>query len=117
MNPGDKVLCIDDDFSRVISELLEQSNGIKLNFPKKDEEYTVREIFDNEGIVTSILLEEISNPYFYIPVIKGSRELSFASWRFVMRKTKEEQISESVKSTHVLKTWIGGKEHQIELKP
>jgi hypothetical protein len=87
MEIGDKVTCINDDFSNVIDSL-KQTEGCKfLNFPKKDHEYTVREIFDNNGIVTSILLEEIVNQSFKIPILNTQRELSFADWRFTKLKT------------------------------
>lgn len=77
-----KVKCINDNFSKVIDELTREANGLPLNFPVKGEIYTIRETFDNDGLVTSYLLQEIHNPTFYIPVIKQRRELSFAEWRF-----------------------------------
>jgi hypothetical protein len=77
-----KVKCINDNFSKVIDELTREANGLSLNFPIKGETYTIRETFDNDGLVTSYLLQEIYNPTFYIPVIKQRRELSFAEWRF-----------------------------------
>lgn len=77
-----RVKCINDNFSKVIDELKRESNGLPLNFPVKGELYTIRETFDNDGLVTSYLLQEIYNPTFYIPVIKQRRELSFAEWRF-----------------------------------
>ena len=77
-----RVKCINDNFSKVIDELKRESNGLPLNFPVKGELYTIRETFDNDGLVTSYLLQEIHNPTFYIPVIKQRRELSFAEWRF-----------------------------------
>ncbi len=77
-----KVKCINDNFSKVIDELTREANGLSLNFPIKGETYTIRETFDNDGLVTSYLLNEIHNPTFYIPVIKQRRELSFAEWRF-----------------------------------
>lgn len=77
-----KVKCINDNFSKVIDELTREANGLPLKFPVKGELYTIRETFDNDGLVTSYLLQEIHNPTFYIPVIKQRRELSFAEWRF-----------------------------------
>jgi hypothetical protein len=77
-----KVKCINDDFSKVKEEILKESNGLPITFPVKGKEYTIRETFDNDGIVTSYLLQEIYNPIFYIPVIQQKRELSFAEWRF-----------------------------------
>lgn len=77
-----KVKCINDNFSKVIDELTKEANGLSLTFPIKGETYTIRETFDNDGLVTSYLLNEIYNPTFYIPVIQQRRELSFAEWRF-----------------------------------
>jgi hypothetical protein len=84
-----KIKCINDDFSKVIEELRKESYGLPLNFPKKDELYTIRETFDNDGLVTSYLLNELRNPTFFIPVIQKRRELSFAEWRF-------EHVTENV---------------------
>lgn len=77
-----KLKCINDDFSKVKEELIRESNGLPLSFPVKGELYTLRETFDNDGLITSYLLQELYNPVFYIPVIKQRRELSFAEWRF-----------------------------------
>ena len=77
-----KLKCINDDFSKVREELLKESNGFPLKFPVKDEIYTLREVFENDGLVTSYLLNEIYNPTFFIPVINKRRELSFVHWRF-----------------------------------
>jgi hypothetical protein len=77
-----KVKCINDNFSKVIDELTREANGLPLTFPTKGETYTIRETFDNDGLITSYLLNELYNPVFYIPVIKQRRELSFAEWRF-----------------------------------
>lgn len=84
-----KVKCTNDDFSKVIEELTREANGIPLKFPKKGETYTIRETFDNNGLVTSYLLTELYNPTFFIPVIQKRRELSFAEWRF-------EHVTETV---------------------
>lgn len=54
-----RVKCINDNFSKVIDELKRESNGLPLNFPVKGELYTIRETFDNDGLVTSYLLQEI----------------------------------------------------------
>jgi hypothetical protein len=99
-----KLKCINDDFSKVKEELLRESNGIPLKFPIKEEIYTLREVFENEGLVTSFLLNEIYNPTFFIPVIKQRRELSFAEWRF-------EQVHEDITVESEIETEI--EEHQL----
>ncbi len=87
-----KVKCINDDFSKVKEEILRESKGFPVTFPTKGQEYTIREVFNNDGLVTSFLLQEIYNPTFYIPVLNIRRELSFAEWRF-------ETIFENVETT------------------
>lgn len=81
---GTKVICIDDNFSNVLSELQQQAKGLPLSFPKKDEEYIIRGIFDNDNSIgePSYLLEAVYNPYFKIPLTGEFRELAFAHWRF-----------------------------------
>ena len=101
-----KLKCINDDFSKVKEELLRESNGIPLKFPIKEEIYTLREVFENEGLVTSFLLNEIYNPTFFIPVIKQRRELSFAEWRF-------EQVHEDITVESEIETEIEIEEHQL----
>lgn len=84
---GDKVICI-DDMKR--PEAVTAINKLFVSWVKKGEEYTIRAIDDNEGIVTGILLEEIVNPMVYIELLSQVKEPMFASWRF--RKLKTEYI-------------------------
>lgn len=87
--PGDRVICVDSTISP------EQAPEIARNFliwVEKDQEYTVREILDNKGIVTGILLEEIHNFPVYIKVIDTVQEPAFAIWRF--RKLNHASVSE-----------------------
>lgn len=93
MEKGTNVVCIDDNFYNVKESLIKDSNGLQLNFPVKDEHYTIREVFSNNGIVDSVLLEGIYNPTFQIPVLDVRRELSFASWRF-SKQAKVISLSE-----------------------
>lgn len=95
MQPGTKVVCVNDDFGIVINALMKAAQGLTLLFPEKDKVYTIRECFDNNGIVDSVTLEEIWNPTFMIPVINTRRELSFKADRFApMNDPISEQISE-----------------------
>ena len=94
--------CINDDFSRVIEELTKEAKGIPLNFPTKGETYTLRETFDNDGLVTSYLLEELRNPTFFIPAINIRRELSFAEWRFeLVSSDVEEEVTKKEVLEHI----------------
>jgi hypothetical protein len=93
--------CINDDFSKVIEELKREANNLSLYFPVKGEQYTLREEYDNDGLVKSYLLHELHNPTFFIPVLGIRRELSFAHWRFAITFTEasvEEYIDEIIYS-------------------
>lgn len=95
---GTKVLCIDDNFSNPIAELT--AKGQKLNLPKKDSEYTIRAVFDNDVIgEPSYLLEELNNPYYLIPLTNEFRELAFANWRFRTLQYQTETYKETKKET------------------
>lgn len=79
MKPGDKVICI----NAVIDP--EKSAEIRNDFEiwiTKDKEYTIREILDNNGIVTGVLLDEIHNFPKYFKLINRYQEPAFAQWRF-----------------------------------
>lgn len=55
---GDRVICIDDDFTKV------KLSPFQINFPKKNKKYTIREIYKSASQpgVVGLLLEEIKNP-------------------------------------------------------
>lgn len=77
--PGDKVICID---ARIDPE---KADEIKRDFEiwiVKDKEYTIREILDNNGIVTGLLLEEVHNFPKFFNLINRYQEPAFATWRF-----------------------------------
>ena len=76
---GSRVVCIDDGVS---SQNLFDTVNFLPNWVKKGEEYIVRFVYDNDGIVTGILLNGIVNPYTYIPLLKRYQEPAFALWRF-----------------------------------
>ncbi|MCS6968437.1 MAG: hypothetical protein RMJ44_00215 [Cytophagales bacterium] len=76
-NPGEKVVCINADFSMYpnIWDVFKQ-------LPKQDEIYTVRERQYVQGMGYRILLEEIHNPPVYVDLVKGMVEPAFAATRF-----------------------------------
>lgn len=78
-NVGDKVICTNDaiDFDKK-----EEIRSDIPNWIQKDEEYTIREILDNDGIVTGVLLEEVRNFPKYFQLIDRIQEPGFATWRF-----------------------------------
>ena len=79
-NLGDTVLCIDSSFTPDKKEYIEE---VYLHWVQKDKEYTVRAIFDNNGIVEGMLLEELHNYEVSIPLLGGAmREPAFGLHRF-----------------------------------
>ena len=59
---------------------------------KKDDNYTIRAVLNNRGIVTSVLLEEIDNPILYFKIIGGFQEPAFAEWRFRKLKPSDSMV-------------------------
>jgi len=86
MKAGDIVLCVNDTKSHDLKEWIDECNFPVL-WIKKDKKYTIREVLENDGIATGLLLEEIINFPFYIPILNRSQELGYAVWRF--RKVQE----------------------------
>lgn len=95
-NPGQKVICIDDDFTpsiRVDSEM-----GIFNMYPKKDVEYVVRDYDKNN---TGLYLEEIKNfPALYST---GFGERSFRQDRFIAAEDIDMTNEEFLELTEGLK--------------
>ncbi|UEG54550.1 hypothetical protein LLH06_06195 [Mucilaginibacter daejeonensis] len=79
MRPGDKVICINDKIDADKAEEIRRDFEIWVT---KDKEYTIREILDNNGIVTGLLLEEIHNFPKFFHLINRHQEPAFATWRF-----------------------------------
>lgn len=88
MQPGDKVICIDDSHQNEFKGLVFQ------NWITKDKEYTIREIYDNDGITPGVLLVEVHNPIVPIPVLNRLQEPAFRIDRF--RKLSKQSISSEV---------------------
>ena len=79
MRPGDKVICINATIDPEKSEEIRRDFEIWVT---KDQEYTIREILDNNGIVTGVLLDEIHNFPKFFKLINRFQEPAFAQWRF-----------------------------------
>ena len=95
MKVGSKVICIDDSIPSHLN--MEQFRNDFHQWIKKDEIYTIREILPNDGIVTSVLLEEVKNPIrFFSKTIGRFQESSFRIDRF--RELTEADIEEEFKS-------------------
>jgi hypothetical protein len=86
---GDRVVCVDDSID---AERAQAIRKLVPNMVVKDQEYTIRGFQENDGIVLGILLEEITNPNVYIPLINRIQEPAFAEWRFRKLKPSESMV-------------------------
>lgn len=79
MRVGDKVICINDRIDPDKHEEIRRDFEIWIT---RDKEYTIREILDNNNIVTGVLLEEVHNFPKFFTLINRYQEPAFAIWRF-----------------------------------
>jgi len=86
---GDKVVCVD---SSMKPEAVEELKRTVPNWVVQDEEYTIRGFHDNDGIAVGVLLEEITNPLCYIPLLGRFQEPAFAEWRFRKLASSESMV-------------------------
>ena len=90
MKKGDKVVCIDDTIK---AEMLISVSNMYRNWVKKGQIYTVREILNNNDIVTGVLLKEVRNQLVYIDLIERQQEPAFGLFRFRVIDECEEEMS------------------------
>jgi|688.fasta_scaffold00162_10 hypothetical protein len=86
---GDKIVCID---SSMRPEAIEELKRTVPNWIVQDEKYTIRGFQDNDGIALGILLEEVTNPLIYIPLLGRVQEPAFAEWRFRKLAPNESMV-------------------------
>ena len=91
MDIGTRILCVDDSIPAHLN--MEVFKKEFPNWVKKDEKYTIRDIFYNDNIVTSIIVKELKNPILFFPgTINRSQEASFRITRF--RELEEDEVEE-----------------------
>ena len=94
MQVGSVVKCIDDSIKA--EEIVFVSMAYR-QWVKKDMEYTIRQIFDNEGIVTGCVLEEIVNGPIPQKLLGGRwQEPAFRLSRFVECEEVEQMSYEYI---------------------
>jgi len=80
MTKGQKVVCIDDSIKADQLMFVSKAYG---TWVKRDSMYTIREVLDNDGIVTGLLLDEIRNGAIPQPLLGGRwQEPAFRVSRF-----------------------------------
>ena len=95
MEIGQKVVCVDDSIKPGKEEF------VRIAYPQwvtKGKTYTIRDIIDNNDIVTGIVLKEVINGSIYIHLINDYQEPAFRANRFReldefedLEETEEEQ--------------------------
>ncbi|QJD95149.1 hypothetical protein HH214_04275 [Mucilaginibacter robiniae] len=110
MKPGDKVICINDKIDPDKAEEIRRDFEIWIT---RDKEYTIREILDNDGIATGILLEEVHNFPKFFRLINRYQEPAFAIWRFRKLSYATTEQAEEV-SEELVEVGSPGKERKQE---
>lgn len=96
MVKGQKVVCINDEFSDIVKGLYKQ-------LPVKGRTYTIREVFlgrdkvvkAGDSATVGLLLEELTNPKDFLH--KGGQELGFSSERFApLENLPDEEAEEAL---------------------
>ena len=101
MDIGTRILCVDDSIPAHLD--MEVFKKEFPNWVKKDEKYTIRDIFYNDNIVTSIVVKELKNPILFFPgTINRSQEASFRITRFRELEEVEEEELQAVSRSQEL---------------
>lgn len=90
-NKGDRVLCINDciDADKALEILKDFQTWVI-----KDNEYIIREVLLNDGIVVGLLLEGVYNMPIYIRLLGRKQEPAFGTFRFRKLKKNSSEIFE-----------------------
>jgi hypothetical protein len=97
MRIGQKVVCIDDSIKPGKEAFV---RNVYKQWIKEGETYTIRDIIDNDDIVTGILLKEVINMPIYIHLIDDIQEPAFRMERF--KELDEFEETEKLEEVAVL---------------
>lgn len=86
---GDSIVCVDASMK---PEAVAELKRTVPNWVVQDKQYTIRGFHDNDGIALGILLEEVTNPLCYIPLLGRVQEPAFADWRFRKLAPSESMV-------------------------
>lgn len=90
LSKGQKVVCIDDSIKADQLMFVTKAYG---TWVKRDSMYTIREVLDNDGIVTGLLLDEIRNGAIPQPLLGGRwQEPAFRVSRFAPMEVSYEYM-------------------------
>lgn len=92
-----KLLCIDDSIK---ADQLEFVSIVYPQWVKKGEHYTIRQVLENDGIVTGVLLEEVKNEPIYQKLLDRYQEPAFRLSRFVEVTECEHSVYNSLEFTN-----------------
>ncbi len=96
MEVGSRVLCTDSSIKA--SEIFMVSRVYSM-WVNKGTEYTIREVLDNDGIVTGVLLDQVVNDPIPQELLGGRfQEPAFRVTRF---QELHEDMAESIKEEYV----------------
>lgn len=88
-----RLRCVDDSIK---ADQLEFVSVVYPQWVKKGEYYTVRQVLENDGIVTGVLLNEVRNEPIYQKLLGRYQEPAFRMSRFVEEVSDYEYISEEI---------------------
>lgn len=83
-----RLICIDDSIK---ADQIEFVCMVYPEWVKKGQQYTVRQVLENDGIVTGVLLNEVKNDPIFQQLLGRYQEPAFRMSRFV--EVEESEIS------------------------
>lgn len=84
-----KLICIDDSIKAGMEEFVAHAYQ---QWVKKDKPYTIRQLLENEGIVTGVLLNEVRNEPIYQKLLGYVQEPAFRMNRFAEIEENHAEI-------------------------